>query len=136
MRKDSTVLQVALARLLGYQWPAENDTGMELSEESRSWVQRSKELYPFADEDGIVCVSPVRGEESAMDRIIKLLAAAYGDEWSPAVLNELLTACDHAGKSRKAGCGTSSLPSTASFSSTALSSGRSGMASGTAFPLW
>lgn len=99
LRKDSTVLQVALARLLGYQWPAENDTGMELSEESRSWVQRSKELYPFADEDGIVCVSPVRGEESATDRIIKLLAAAYEDEWSPAILNELLAACDHAGKS-------------------------------------
>jgi hypothetical protein len=99
LRKDNTVLQVAIARLVGYQWPAENDTGMELSEESRSWVKRSKELYPFADEDGIVCVSPVRGEESAMDRIIKLLAAAYGDEWSPAVLNELLTACDYAGKS-------------------------------------
>lgn len=99
LRKGSTVLQVALARLLGYQWPAENDASIELSEESRSWVKRCKELYPFADEDGIVCVSPVRAEESAMDRIIKLLAAAYGDEWSPAVLNELLAACDHAGKS-------------------------------------
>ncbi|HOY84050.1 MAG TPA: N-6 DNA methylase [Candidatus Syntrophosphaera sp.] len=99
LRKDSTVLQVALARLLGYQWPAENDANIELSEESRFWVKRCKELYPFADEDGIVCISPVRGEESAMDRIIKLLAAAYGDEWSPAILNELLAACDHAGKS-------------------------------------
>lgn len=99
LRKDSTVLQVSLARLLGYQWPAEKDASIELSEESRAWVKRSKELYPFADEDGIVCVSPVRGEESAPDRIIKLLAAAYGDQWSPAVLNELLAACDHAGKS-------------------------------------
>lgn len=99
LRKDNTVLQVAIARLLGYQWPAENDASLELSEESRFWVEQSRELLRFADEDGIVCVSPVRGEESAMERIIKLLAAAYGDEWSPAVLNELLAACDHAGKS-------------------------------------
>lgn len=99
LRKDSTVLQVAIARLLGYQWHAETDAELEISSESRFWVQRSKELYPFADEDGIVCVSPVRGEESASDRIINLLASAYGDQWSPAILSELLAACDHGGKS-------------------------------------
>lgn len=98
-RKDNTVLQVAVARLLGYQWPAETDAELELSSESRFWVDKSQELLSFADEDGIVCISPVRGEESASDRIINLLAAAYGDQWSPAILNELLAACDHAGKS-------------------------------------
>lgn len=99
LRKDSTVLQVAIARLLGYQWPAETDAKMELSEESRYWVKQSRELLRFADDDGIVCISPVRGEESASDRIINLLAAAYGDQWSPAILAELLAVCDHAGKS-------------------------------------
>lgn len=99
LRKDSTVLQVAVARLLGYQWPAETDVDLELSSESRLWVDKSQELLSFADEDGIVCISPVRGEESASDRIINLLAAAYGDQWSPAILAELLAACDHAGKS-------------------------------------
>ncbi len=99
LRTDNTVLQVALARLLGYQWPAESDEKMELSEQSRYWVEQSKELLPFADDDGIVCISPVRGEESAMDRIINLLAAAYGDKWSPSVLDELLIAAEHSGKS-------------------------------------
>lgn len=99
LRKDNTVLQVAVARLLGYQWPAETDAKLELSSESRFWVDKSQELLTFADEDGIVCISPVRGEESASDRIINLLAAAYGDQWSPAILAELLAACDHAGKS-------------------------------------
>jgi hypothetical protein len=98
-RTDSTVLQVAIARLLGYQWPAETDAELELSSESRLWVDTSQELLSFADEDGIVCISPVRGEESASDRIINLLAAAYGDQWSPAILAELLAVCDHAGKS-------------------------------------
>ncbi|MDD3536094.1 MAG: N-6 DNA methylase [Candidatus Cloacimonetes bacterium] len=99
LRTDNTVLQVALARLLGYQWPAESDAKMELSEQSRYWVEQSRELYPFADDDGIVCISPVRAEESAMDRLITLLAAAYGNKWSPSILAELLTAAEHSGKS-------------------------------------
>jgi len=99
LRNDDTVLQVAIARLLGYQWPAEIDTDLELSSESRYWVDKNQELLPFADEDGIVCISPVRGEESASDRIIKLLAAAYGEQWSPSILDELLSSADHSGKS-------------------------------------
>ncbi len=99
LRKDITVLQVAIARLLGYQWPSETDPDLELSKESRYWVDKSRELLPLADEDGIVCISPVRGEESATDRIIKLLAAAYSEQWSPSILDELITAAEHSGKS-------------------------------------
>jgi len=47
-------LQVAVARLLGYRWPAELDLQMELSDEARAWVKRCEDLLPFADEDGIV----------------------------------------------------------------------------------
>ena len=33
-------LQVAVARLLGYRWPAETDPAMELSDEARAWIAR------------------------------------------------------------------------------------------------
>jgi hypothetical protein len=92
-------LQVALARLLGYRWPAELDPQMELSDEARTWVKRCDELLSFADDDGIVCISPVRGESAASDYLLNLLAAAYGPEWSTDKLSELLKAADHAGKS-------------------------------------
>jgi hypothetical protein len=98
LRTDDTVLQVAVARLLGYRWPAELDTKMELADEQREWVKRCEALLPFADEDGIVCIPPVRGEASAADRLLNLLAAAYGEAWSTDVLAELLNNADHAGK--------------------------------------
>lgn len=99
LRTDATVLQTAVARLLGYRWPTELDREMELAEEQRQWVDRCQELLPFADEDGIVCIAPVRGESSAADRLLNLLAAAYGDAWSTDILAELLKSVGHAGKS-------------------------------------
>ncbi|MFD2191759.1 Eco57I restriction-modification methylase domain-containing protein [Pistricoccus aurantiacus] len=98
LRTDDTVLQVAVARLLGYRWPAELDTEMDLADEQREWVKRCEALLPFTDEDGIVCIPPVRGEASAADRLLNLLAAAYGDAWSTDVLAELLKSAGHAGK--------------------------------------
>ncbi|WP_294105854.1 Eco57I restriction-modification methylase domain-containing protein, partial [Thiolapillus sp.] len=111
LRTDDTVLQVAVARLLGYRWPAEQDTEMELADEQREWVNRCETLLPFADEDGIVCIPPVRGEAAAADRLLNLLAAAYnlhpspsgrgagGEGWSNDILAELLKNASHAGKS-------------------------------------
>ena len=90
LRTDATVLQVAVARLLGYRWPAEHDQRMHLSAESRTWVERSAELASFSDSDGIVCIPPVGGERSAQDRLRELLATAYGQEWSAAVERALL----------------------------------------------
>jgi hypothetical protein len=43
-------LQVAVARLLGYRWPAELDPEMELSDEARAWIKRSETLLPYADQ--------------------------------------------------------------------------------------
>jgi len=91
-------LQVAVARLLGYRWPAELDPDMELSIEARAWVQKSESLLPLADDDGIVCLPPVRGEMSAADRLENLLAAAYGSDWSATRKSELLAQADHGGK--------------------------------------
>ena len=90
LRVDDSVLQVAVARLLGYQWPAENDTEMELAVEQRQWVECSKELNQFTDDDGIVCLPAVRGEKAADQRLEALLQAAYGDAWTTPLKNRLL----------------------------------------------
>ena len=91
--------QVAVARLVGYTWPAESDDRLELSDEAHGWIARSKALASHADKDGIVCIPPVGRESSASDRLLNLLADAYGTDWSNDVLAQLLTAADHAGKS-------------------------------------
>ena len=142
LRTDDTVLQVAVARLLGYRWPTEFEAEMlrkqdtentplphispsphhrvpvsqhprvtpsprhrvtethclELSDESRFWVDKAKDLEKYADEDGIVCIPPVRGEVSASDRLLNLLAAAYGNAWGSDTLAQLLKNADHANK--------------------------------------
>ncbi|MGE4578980.1 MAG: DNA methyltransferase [Desulfuromonadales bacterium] len=98
LRTEVTVLQVAVARLLGYRWPAELDTSMELADEQHEWVKRCEALASYADDDGIVCIPPVRGEASASDRLLNLLAAAYGGAWSSDTLAALLKSVDHAGK--------------------------------------
>jgi very-short-patch-repair endonuclease len=139
LRTDDTVLQVAVARLLGYRWPAEfsltpgpspegrgeqsgplpsgeggrgqGEGDLELADEQREWVRRCEALLPYADKDGIVCIPPVRGELSAADRLLNLLAAAYNQlpsplgrgaggegRWSNDTLAALLKSADHAGK--------------------------------------
>lgn len=92
------MLHVAVARLLGYRWPAESDPNMELADEQREWVERCEALAGYADADGIVCIPPVRGEAAASDRLLNLLAAAYGDAWKGDTLAELLKSAEHAGK--------------------------------------
>lgn len=91
-RINATVLQVAVARLLGYRWPAEQDPEMRLAGEMRTWVDRCRSLDRFADAAGIVCLAPVSGESAAADRLRLLLAAAYGDDWSAATERQLLAA--------------------------------------------
>jgi hypothetical protein len=68
-------LQVAVARLVGYRWPEQ---------------PALDDLDVFADVDGIVCLPAVAGEPPAADRMRKLLAAAFGESWSPAKVKELL----------------------------------------------
>jgi hypothetical protein len=76
-------LQVAVARLLGYRWPK---------------APSSDVLSSLADADGIVCLPSVAGEPPAADRLQHLLAAAFGQSWSPAKLGELL---EESGSKRK-----------------------------------
>jgi hypothetical protein len=95
-------LQVAVARLLGYTWPAETDTEMELSDEAHTWIAHSQALARHTDDDGIVCLPSVRGELPAHDRLLKLLIASWETvtrgSWKPAILDRLLADADCAGK--------------------------------------
>lgn len=68
-------LQVAVGRLLGLRWPEQAD---------------GEVLDSLTDNDGIICLPAVAGEARAADRVLQLLAAAYGDAWSPARLKEIL----------------------------------------------
>ena len=88
--KAENALQVACARLLGYRWPAERDTEMEMSDEARELIKQVKELdLPF-DEDGIICIPPVYNEHPGAERIRQLLQKVWGDKWNNSVLSELL----------------------------------------------
>jgi hypothetical protein len=72
---SSSPLQVAVARLVGYRWPKQAE---------------SDDLDTLADPDGIVCLPAVAGEAPAADRVQQLLAASFGERWSPAKLKELI----------------------------------------------
>ena len=101
-RDSDQPLQVAVARLLNYQWPRQ--TGSSFPDCSTLGPDGLEKL---ADEDGIVCIPSVRGEPPAAERLRALLAAAYlpaeasaqagGKAWSPGKLDELLSAVDYAG---------------------------------------
>lgn len=95
-------LQVAVARVAGYRWPAESDTAMELADEARAWIARCEQLAEYTDDDGIICLPSVRGEAPAHDRLLKLLISAWETvqpgSWKPAVLDKLLADTDCVGK--------------------------------------
>ena len=81
---DSTEpLQVAVVRLLGYRWPQ----------------QKSDNLDTYSGKGGIICLPSIAGEERAVERLRALLAAAYGDNWSPAQQDRLLADVGFGGKS-------------------------------------
>lgn len=66
-------LHVALARLLGYQWPRQ--TGSSFPD---CQALGPDGLEKFADDDGIVSLFPTQGEAPAAERLRALLAEALG----------------------------------------------------------
>ena len=90
LRTDAAVMQVAVARLLGYRWPAESDPKMELASEQRVWVKKTRGLYSLEDEDGIVCLPSVRSERPAHERLLQLLQTAWGKGWRDGHLSRML----------------------------------------------
>jgi hypothetical protein len=79
--EPGTEVHVALARLAGYRWPAENDTEMRLSAEARARVAEAATL-PEADADGLLALVPVLGERPLADRLRAYCAAAWGEAWA------------------------------------------------------
>lgn len=76
---STDALQVAVARLLGYRWPAELDEEMELATDARRWMQASSKLNSHADDDGIVCLPAIGPEAVADERLLNLLNEAFED---------------------------------------------------------
>lgn len=101
-RPTTDPLQVAVARLVGYRWPAETDASANLADEASAWMVRCENLAEHTDDDGIVCLPSVRGEPPAHERLLKLLIASWETvqtgSWKPAVLDRLLDDAEFAGK--------------------------------------
>jgi len=91
---ESRPLHVAVARLVGYLWPRQQEPGLD-----ECGTTGVDELRRHADGDGLVCLTPLRGEASAAERLRALLADAFGSEWSAAKQGELLAAVGFDGRS-------------------------------------
>ncbi len=92
-RNSDYPLQVAVARLLGYRWPRQ--TGSSFPDCPALGPDR---IERQADRDGVVALSPVKGEQPAAARMLALLADSFGGEWSAATLDGLLAQARFAGK--------------------------------------
>lgn len=88
--KTDKPLQVAIARLLGYRWPAESDTEMELAEEARELIAAIKAFDHLSDEDGIFCIPSVNAEQSGAERLRTYLKSVFADSWNNNSIAELL----------------------------------------------
>jgi len=88
--KSDNPLQVALARLLGYRWPAESDTEMELSEDGRELIADVKVFDDLSDDDGILCIPSVNMEHTGADRLRDYLQTIWGSEWTNQTIYQLL----------------------------------------------
>jgi len=84
-RASSSPLHVAVARLLGYRWPRQAGSSF-----MDSPAVGPDGLESHADADGIVCLSSLRGEAPAAERVRALLADAFDKAWSAQKLNDLL----------------------------------------------
>tara|TARA_B100000674_G_scaffold367461_1_gene310042 strand:- start:713 stop:2497 length:1785 start_codon:yes stop_codon:yes gene_type:complete len=90
-------LHTAVARLVGYKWPRQYRTSF-----ADCPAIDPDGLETHADEDGIVCIAPIRGEASATDRLRSLLTKAFECEWSTSKERELLLETAVAAGAKKA----------------------------------
>jgi len=88
--KADNPLQVAVARMLGYRWPAERDETMELADEARELIAAVKTFDTLTDDDGIFCIPSVNGEPAGADRFREYLQAVFGSHWNGNSLSQLL----------------------------------------------
>ncbi|WP_353267985.1 N-6 DNA methylase [Gemmatimonas sp.] len=87
-------LHVAVARLLGYRWPRQTGTSFPDCP-----ALEPDGLETLADDDGIVPISPIKGEGAAAERLRELLVRGYGKEWNATLQDQLLSQVGYAGAS-------------------------------------
>ena len=88
--KTDNPLQVALARLLGYRWPAESDTEMELADEASELIDAVKTFDHLTDDDGIFCIPSVNAERAGAERLRDYLQQVFAGDWSNDTIKQLL----------------------------------------------
>ena len=93
-RNADAPLHVALARMCGYLWPRQIGSSF-----ANCPALGPDTLAVLTDADGIVCLTALKGEPPAEQRLNALLADAFGVEWSAAKLASLLAEAGYAGKS-------------------------------------
>ena len=92
--KSDSPLLVAVSVLGGYGWPRQRG-----SDFLDCPALRPDGLAEYTDDDGIVCLTALKGEVPAEQRLNALFAAAYGSDWSAAKLSGLLADIGCPGKS-------------------------------------
>jgi hypothetical protein len=88
--KTENPLQVALARVLGYRWPAESDTEMDLADDAREYIEAIKAFDHLSDEDGIFCIPSVNAEAAGAERLREFLQQVFDGEWNNQTITQLL----------------------------------------------
>ncbi len=88
--KTDNPLHVALARVLGYRWPAESDTEMELADEARELIAAVKAFEHLSDADGIFCIPSVNAEQTGAERLRDFLQQIFASEWNSQTITQLL----------------------------------------------
>jgi hypothetical protein len=86
-------LHVAVARLMGYQWPRQ--TGASFPDCSALGADGVEESV---DSDGIICISSTTGHAPAAERLRELVARAWGRDWNANVFESLLAEVGCAGR--------------------------------------
>lgn len=93
-RNTDETLQVGAIRLAGYLWPRQSKCKL-----AGCTHVDSDHLEQHADTDGIICLTALKGEPPAEQRLNALFADAFGPDWSAAKLAGLLADAGFAGKS-------------------------------------
>ncbi len=85
-------LQSSIATFLGYKWPRQIRSVLGEPQPTRISGR-------LIDEDGIACLSAIKGERPAAERASEILADAFGADWSASKLADLLAETGFSGKS-------------------------------------
>jgi hypothetical protein len=94
IQQSDAPLHVAVCRLIGYRWPR------QLGASFPDFPQiEPDQLISAVDENPIICLTALKGEPSADQRLSALLSETFGAEWGAGKLARLLSDVGFTGKS-------------------------------------